>query len=575
MRDNNDLESKGVEQKPSIVGDGDPTTESIDGLIDGKLRHVVLEDFQASIAVDPESMDAYRRRYASLFLDEDHMRNGSSGKVYRGHNAWGDDLAVKLIDVEGRDEAGDALDAAIFKREYEAQRLLSGVRGFPTLFGWGRIEGRRAIVMEWLTGETLDHVRDQLAVDDRGALSPRVAAALGRDIFELIARMDLLDEGIVHRDLSLSNVMVATDRRTILEQAREGSFELRIIDFGSAVLPYRAPSLTEMGGAMRGATPDFAAPEMLTEDLPGLPVMRKSSAVDVYAAASIVYQLLSGYPPYDLQASGFAADGAPSYYLKKTQDLPRALEDAHRAATDLQVLIEREEAIDGRALSSLQGLDFEQDDKRIRAALRAVDGQIADVILACLEASQELRPSAAVVRDALSSIVDDYEDNVALALEGGEVASIWHRKDAEQEAKAKKWRIASIAVKVLAAFIFIATLIATCVSCNGVEAAFDLGPISWEGTVNGWALGAAYLVPVVLGYGLRWKHTESGEGLLRGTIGILLGVVCLCIASVMLRFASPAIMDLALWAVALCSSAAWAPMVMDYGKSLMLKDESR
>ena len=50
----------------------------------------------------------------------------------------------------------------------------------------------------------------------------------------------------------------------------------------------------------RGATPDFAPPEMLTEDIANVSTMRKSSAVDVYAAASVLYLLLSGHTPFDL-----------------------------------------------------------------------------------------------------------------------------------------------------------------------------------------------------------------------------------------------------------------------------------
>ncbi len=44
----------------------------------------------------------------------------------------------------------------------------------------------------------------------------------------------------------------------------------------------------------RGATADFAPPEMLSDDIPGLAELRKSPAIDVYAAASVVYQLACG-----------------------------------------------------------------------------------------------------------------------------------------------------------------------------------------------------------------------------------------------------------------------------------------
>jgi len=75
-----------------------------------------------------------------------------------------------------------------------------------------------------------------------------------------------------------------------------------LVDFGSTVLPARASSLTVRYGAPQGATPDYAAPEMLTADVARVADMRKSPAVDVYAAASVVYLLLCGRPPQAIRS---------------------------------------------------------------------------------------------------------------------------------------------------------------------------------------------------------------------------------------------------------------------------------
>lgn len=552
------------------------------------------------MAFDAEDADAYRRRYASLFLDDNSARKGGSGRVYHGRNAWGDDLAVKVIDSGGakagnNEEASnngadttvnataEALQTAVFKREYEAQRMLSGVRGFPMLYGWGYLDGQPAIVMEWLTGETLQHARQQLAIDDRGAIPPRIAAALGRDLFDLVARMEVFDAGLVHRDLSPANIMIATDQKSVLQQAQQGAFELRLIDFGSAVLPLRAPSLTEVGGTMRGATPDFAPPEMLTEDVPGLAALRKSSAVDVYAAASIVYLLLCGYAPYDLKAAGFAPNGASSYYLKKTQELPRALEDAHRAANDLPAILKREQAIDTSLVAMLEDVDLASDDTQLRKALRAVDGEIAEVVLACLEPAQELRPSAAHVRDAFGTIVSSYAQDVAASVRGEEVpesrnvrellipegksargSKHKHASHAGYVGRGRRYGVADIAARIVAAVIFIATIVAAGVSCNGVAASLALGPLSWSGSLSGWVVGVALPVPAVVGYCLRWRGGRHLPGFLCGTLGVAVATLLLCIVFANLHCDLPMLGNLLLWAAILCAATTWVPMVLDF-----------
>lgn len=68
-----------------------------------------------------------------------------------------------------------------------------------------------------------------------------------------------------------------------------------------------------------GATADFAAPEMLTDDVLGAVARRRSPAVDVYAAASVLYQLMEGHSPYDLSFAGRSQREGRSAYRIKTE----------------------------------------------------------------------------------------------------------------------------------------------------------------------------------------------------------------------------------------------------------------
>lgn len=196
---------------------------------------------------------------------------------------------------------------------------LSGLKGFPRLYGWGEVDGVPAIVMEWVEGETLARLRSRLAVDDAGRLSPLVAARLGRDLFDLLCRMSLVGEGFVHRDISPANIMVRTARLPLDRQLAEGTFDLCLIDFGSSLALEPASAVAGTGGkasfteryaTLRRATVAYAPPEMLTDDIPDLRALRMSPAIDVYAAASTVYELIAGVAPYEAAPSTSGTSGS-------------------------------------------------------------------------------------------------------------------------------------------------------------------------------------------------------------------------------------------------------------------------
>ena len=90
-----------------------------------------------------------------LFADDATMRRGGIGRVTRAVNAQGEAVALKQLILPTRDEfdddaAHEALVAkfkAAFREEYECHRALSGLKGFPRLYGWGEVDGVPAIVM--------------------------------------------------------------------------------------------------------------------------------------------------------------------------------------------------------------------------------------------------------------------------------------------------------------------------------------------------------------------------------------------------------------------------------------------
>ena len=166
-----------------------------------------LEGFEPAVPVDPASRDAYERRFVTLFDEGGAVRRGGLGEVRRVTNIWGEAFALKTLAAPPSpstplDDASRKRREAAFRREYRLQARVSGLKGFPRVYGIGRVEGDPALLMEWVEGITLSKAARMLAVDDDGRVSPLNVARIGRDLFELLARLDVVESGIVHGDIS-------------------------------------------------------------------------------------------------------------------------------------------------------------------------------------------------------------------------------------------------------------------------------------------------------------------------------------------------------------------------------------
>jgi serine/threonine-protein kinase len=131
---------------------------------------------------------------------------------------------------------------------------------------------RPYIVMEYLEGRTLAaRLREQPRLSEGEAVRIAVRICEGLDY--------LHRKGVVHRDLKPENVMLCKD----------GS--IRILDFGIAKSD-NARRLTFGGFSPTMGTPDYIAPEQVQGK-------RGDCRSDIYALGAMLYELTTGFPPYD------------------------------------------------------------------------------------------------------------------------------------------------------------------------------------------------------------------------------------------------------------------------------------
>ncbi len=212
----------------------------------------------AATAALPRSFGAYE-----LVAE---IGRGAMGVVYK---AWDRGLkrfvALKMI---LRGPHASATDLGRFRAEAEAAAGLNHPNIVP-VYQVGEYDGQAFFSMQHVAGRTL------AARMAAGPLPPRQAAAYLAAIARAVAHAH--EGGILHRDLKPSNILLDADDRPL------------VTDFGLAKRVEGGASLTGTGALV--GTPSYMAPEQ-TEGKPA------SAASDVYALGAILYEMLTGRPPF-------------------------------------------------------------------------------------------------------------------------------------------------------------------------------------------------------------------------------------------------------------------------------------
>lgn len=506
----------------------EPADDRVDSAQYSSLRVVRLDDLEAPFSLSSPERDPYLRRFATLFIDDAHTREGSTGAVHYATNAFGERFALKAYK--------SAYDEARFAREYEALRLVSGIKGYPYLYGKAAIDDAPVLIMEWIEGEDLLRASDRLVIDDEGRLSPLDVARLGRDLFDVLARTSVLDRAVVHGDLSLRNIMVDTLFQSIDAQASEGAFDLRIIDMSSARVDSGAAKDgqnnaqdAEVGIA---ATPEFAAPELREGK-------SATSVSDVYAAAKILSRLL-----YGAEAS--------------------ASTTVHEAEGDIAAVLVREPevavAVGREAADLIPAPTVEQ----VSAALELADESLSELLSACLECDPKKRPSASAMCTALDSFCVSYAANIGRALRGEELEPCnapFVNKGADRLSLRARNTIRMVGKSVsyglmTAIAIITAIMIPACDVSAGWDGAYIEGAAAE-------CLMVLLLLPLLLGIAARGKQRSTTQGFVRGSIGIAGGAVLAFVLVATAMFTPVAFGQLMASGIFAAAVMVWCPFVLD------------
>lgn len=230
------------------------------------------------------------------------LGRGGMGVIHRARQRGLDRIVALKMILSGRFAGAAQLER--FRTEAKAAAQLRHPN-IVAIYDAGALEGHPYFTMEYVEGPSLE----KLAKD--GPLPGQEAARIVEETARAVHYAHL--QGVLHRDLKPANVLLAATRLkpSANSHLSEAAFDSSPAACGSAAIGCLSPKITDFGlaklrepgsgeakggmtetGAILG-TPSYMAPEQAEglNDAIG-------PACDVYGLGGILYELLTGRPPF-------------------------------------------------------------------------------------------------------------------------------------------------------------------------------------------------------------------------------------------------------------------------------------
>jgi len=266
-----------------------------------KPRFTEIPAFQPKIAGDEVTLTMDEQTVYDLTEEGSLKRYQVIGEIGRGgmgyvYKALDKKLkrfvALKMLHTQMNNEPRVVL---FFKREAMSIASLNHPN-LVSLYDMGKEKGCFYMVMEYLEGGTLKtYIRKNPGVLRRHLVTVWLQVCEGMRYAHA--------NGIIHRDIKPTNVMITRDRR------------VKILDFGLAKAVTDVNQTQQLWG-----TPSFMAPELFQGDRAGF-------QTDIYGLGATFYMVATGKKPFTDKDLGrkFSGDGLPSPPHRVDPRVPREI----------------------------------------------------------------------------------------------------------------------------------------------------------------------------------------------------------------------------------------------------------
>ncbi|MEU2062241.1 serine/threonine-protein kinase [Streptomyces sp. NPDC013455] len=308
-----------------------------------------------------------RRLLAGRYRLGDVLGRGGMGTVWRAEDeTLGRTVAVKELRFPSNIDEEEK--RRLITRTLREAKAIARIRNNSAVTVYDVVDedDRPWIVMELVEGKSLAEV-----IREDGLLQPKRAAEVGLAVLDVLRSAHR--EGILHRDVKPSNVLIAEDGRVVLT------------DFGIAQVE-GDPSITSTG--MLVGAPSYISPERARGHKPG-------PAADLWSLGGLLYAAVEGAPPYDkgsaiatltavmtepLEEPKHAGPLRDVIYGLLTKDPAKRLDDAGaRAMLNAVIHSSEPEPLDATRVVPLpmqpggpEGKRGEEASEKLRGALRSV-----------------------------------------------------------------------------------------------------------------------------------------------------------------------------------------------------------